>query len=135
TATELQGELAALAGEKVVATPRWPKSPRRLSGELRRLAPTLRAIGIEVVHARKPGGRRDRTITLARLSESQGDRSSLSSRSSQAGQDPGLKGDGRGDEGTMADIRPPRKDPVRDGVRDRRDDRDTEPRPLSGPPF
>jgi hypothetical protein len=58
TPTELLGELAALAGEKVVATPRWPKSPRSLTGTLRRLAPTLRHAGIEsgyVPHTRKGG--------------------------------------------------------------------------------
>jgi hypothetical protein len=58
TPTELLGELAALAGEKVVATLRWPKSPRSLTGTLRRLAPTLRHVGIEseyVPHTRKGG--------------------------------------------------------------------------------
>jgi hypothetical protein len=58
TPTELLGELAALVGEKVVATPRWPKSPRSLTGTLRRLAPTLRHVGIEsryVPHTRKGG--------------------------------------------------------------------------------
>jgi hypothetical protein len=56
TTTELLGELAGLAGDKVVTTPRWPKSPRALTGTLRRLAPTLRAIGIEAAHARTKSG-------------------------------------------------------------------------------
>jgi hypothetical protein len=57
TTTELLGELARRAGDKIVSTSRWPKSPRALTNTLRRLAPTLRAIGIEAVHARTRSGR------------------------------------------------------------------------------
>jgi hypothetical protein len=43
------------------ANPRWPKSPRGLSGHLRRLAPALRAVGLDV----KFGAGRDRRLRLA----------------------------------------------------------------------
>ena len=42
TATELLTELSELAGENVARSKNWPKSPSALSGELRRLAPSLR---------------------------------------------------------------------------------------------
>jgi hypothetical protein len=77
TPTELLGELAGLAGEKVVATPRWPKSPRSLTGALRRLAPTLRAIGIDATHV--PHTRKGGQWTLA---EKGGDDPSQASRAS-----------------------------------------------------
>ncbi len=57
TATELLAELEALAEEKIVRRQDWPKRPRDLSAVLRRLAPTLRVLGVEVEFGR-PGGRR-----------------------------------------------------------------------------
>jgi hypothetical protein len=52
TATELRDALGEIAGEKVAKSERWPKSPRGMSGALRRLAPALRAVGIEVEFGR-----------------------------------------------------------------------------------
>jgi hypothetical protein len=48
TASELLKKLAGIAGEETTRTRGWPRSPQALSGALRRLAPNLRAIGIEV---------------------------------------------------------------------------------------
>ena len=44
----------------------WPSNPKTLSGELRRLAPTLRAIGIDIAFT-KPHGRRLITLTRKAL--------------------------------------------------------------------
>lgn len=42
--------LVAQAGEEVVRRHRWPDSPRGLSGELARIAPNLRGVGVDVIH-------------------------------------------------------------------------------------
>jgi hypothetical protein len=48
TATELLKLLEAEAGEKTVKLKAWPSTPRALGGQIRRLAPNLRAAGIDV---------------------------------------------------------------------------------------
>ena len=48
TATDLLALLANHAGEEAVRQRGWPADASRLSLELRRLAPNLREIGIEV---------------------------------------------------------------------------------------
>jgi hypothetical protein len=54
TATELLGELELLAEEKTKQQKTWPKNGRALSNVLRRLAPTLRAVGVDVEQTREP---------------------------------------------------------------------------------
>jgi len=44
---------APKAGKDVTTQKTWPKNGRSLSGVLRRLAPTLRAVGIDVQHTRE----------------------------------------------------------------------------------
>ena len=58
-------ESMATDGDKRLKT--WPKSPRSLSGILRRLAPNLRAAGVEVEHGRDPNRKRKRFVALRRL--------------------------------------------------------------------
>ena len=54
--------LAAIAP---TAVPRdWPDSPRKLSGRVKRITPALRNLGIEIERDRKPGGKRDRVLTI-----------------------------------------------------------------------
>jgi hypothetical protein len=48
TATQLLSALEALAGERVIKSKTWPKAPHTLSGRLRRIATSLRKIGIDV---------------------------------------------------------------------------------------
>jgi hypothetical protein len=48
TARELLAELATHASESIRKTRDWPTSARSLSGELRRLAPNLRKVGIDL---------------------------------------------------------------------------------------
>ncbi len=46
----------------------WPDSPRGLSGDLRRIAPFLRKVGIEIIFDKKDNTRnRDRLITISKL--------------------------------------------------------------------
>jgi hypothetical protein len=46
TATELKDALELIVTNHVAKSDRWPKSPRGMSGVLRRLAPSLRQVGI-----------------------------------------------------------------------------------------
>jgi hypothetical protein len=48
TSTQLLSALEEAADEAVRKRREWPKSPRKLSGDLRRIAPNLRAAGIDV---------------------------------------------------------------------------------------
>jgi hypothetical protein len=63
TATELLGALAELAGERIVKSKTWPDSPRALSSRLRRTAPALRKLGIDIAFT-KGGHLRTRTIVI-----------------------------------------------------------------------
>ncbi len=58
TATNLLDRLGAIAGEAAAHRRGWPRNPTALSRELARLAPNLRAVGIEVDRARGTHGRR-----------------------------------------------------------------------------
>ena len=65
TAAELLERLGALTDEATRRGRYWPKSPRALSGELRRLAPALRGIGLSVELDIRGGHERRRLIRLA----------------------------------------------------------------------
>lgn len=52
TASHLLTHLKPLVSSSVVRTRKWPKDATRLSGQLRRLAPNLRSVGIEVTFGR-----------------------------------------------------------------------------------
>jgi hypothetical protein len=59
TATELMDALDQIVGEKTVKKRDWPKKSNVLSGQLRRIAPNLRKIGIDVnFDQREPKTRR-----------------------------------------------------------------------------
>lgn len=63
TATELLDTLAEVTADGVRKSKAWPKSPRALSGELRRVATFLRQIGIEINYT-KEGRARTRIIHI-----------------------------------------------------------------------
>ncbi|HZU95562.1 MAG TPA: hypothetical protein VFF73_02560 [Planctomycetota bacterium] len=64
-ATDLLEELRAFAPDRMVKGREWPASARSLADRLRRLAPALRAVGVEATEARE-GKERRRAWTLRR---------------------------------------------------------------------
>src|SRR5262249_37482896 len=68
TAADLLGALNAVASETQQKAKRWPKSPATLAKSLRRIAPPLRKIGIDVAFGRE-NRQRKITITSAKVSE------------------------------------------------------------------
>jgi len=67
TASELLGELNSRASDEVKKQYGWPKSAQGLGGVLKRLAPNLRAIGI---NTERGSGRQRRLWTLEKLGRS-----------------------------------------------------------------
>jgi len=63
TASDLLGALAKAAGERVAKSKTWPDGARALAGRLRRAAPFLRKIGINIRFGRE-GRMRTRTIHI-----------------------------------------------------------------------
>lgn len=104
TAGELLEQLLTLAGEKVVKREDWPANPRTLSGQLRRLAPDLRSIGVEVTFGARSGQRRP--ISIIR-SEEPGPRPSSASSTSPATDSPRAGSDGRDGNDGPAQARSP----------------------------
>ena len=68
TATALLDALTKQAGERVTKSKTWPASPRALSGRLRRAAPVLRKVGIDIDHS-KEGRARTRVIHITTARE------------------------------------------------------------------
>ena len=66
TASDLLGALAGAAGDRAAASKHWPDSPRALSGRLRRAAPFLRRIGVDIGFERE-GRARTRTINITTI--------------------------------------------------------------------
>jgi len=68
TATELLDKLSIGVGDTAQRRKDWPKSAGVLSGTLRRLAPNLRAVGIEVTWGGKgSGASKQRAITIRKV--------------------------------------------------------------------
>jgi hypothetical protein len=64
TASELLPVLTAHVTEVARKERWWPKTAKGLAGALRRLAPNLRAVGVEIQFEREAGGVRRRLITI-----------------------------------------------------------------------
>jgi hypothetical protein len=71
TAGELLEALGKSAGENVIRREEWPANPQALSGALRRLAPDLRSIGIEVTFVKRGDRRRPISIHRSELEGTQ----------------------------------------------------------------
>ena len=69
TATELLKILADEVGDQIAKSKDWPQNPRAMSGCVRRLAPALRRVGIDVTFPRGKDKKRTRTIIIAALSK------------------------------------------------------------------
>jgi len=66
TSGELLERLEAQAGDGAKKSAKWPKSARGLSGDLRRLAPFLREVCIEIVFGQKRGKGGQRLLSITR---------------------------------------------------------------------
>ncbi len=64
TASEMLERLCKIAGDKTANSKKWPATPRALSGRLRRVAPPLRHLGVNIEFF-KEGHTRTRMIRLA----------------------------------------------------------------------
>jgi hypothetical protein len=123
TASELLGTLNGAVSEKERAQRGWPKAANAMSGLLRRLAPSLRSVGVQVEFAQQPGssGRKlirlwlqnidadrridaDRFDGVDRVDESQTNQNGENdihpdvSTGEDGDRDPGSSGDNRGDD-------------------------------------
>lgn len=78
TATELLGLLGQQVGERAAQARDWPDSARKFGNRLRRVAPVLRAAGIEIAFERA-GNARTRTIRLSLSGEERADTTSATS--------------------------------------------------------
>ncbi len=132
TARELLDALeAAHTDDKTRKRKDWPTGPRKLSGELRRLAPNLRRAGTAVIFDREPGGKRRRLIRLENTCETPSRPSPPSQSPATAGETPGRSRDGRDDGRTPTVPDLPAEKTVNSAVRDGRDGRDGVLRPDS----
>lgn len=68
TATDLLTRLGELADEGTTRRKSWPATPQALGAELRRIAPNLRAVGVEVSFDREGKSRR-RTIAVRKRTQ------------------------------------------------------------------
>src|SRR5262249_30578946 len=95
TATELLERLTALVGEAAARDKDWPKRPNALSGKLKRIAPALRKLGIEVGFDRD--GRKRTIRIVGRSADQSGETSSGSSSGPESGTSD-VRNDSPGDE-------------------------------------
>ena len=64
TASELLVDLAKITDEPMAGFKEWPRTPRSLSGKLRRGAPFLRKVGVEIKFGDREGRARNRIIRI-----------------------------------------------------------------------
>ena len=135
TARELLDALeATYVDEKTRKRKEWPTSPRKLSGDLRRLAPNLRRAGVLVTFDdREPGGKRRRLLRLEQVGKTPSLPSLPSQSPENAEETAGRSRDGR--DGMYCPNAPdrPAENPLNPAVRDGRDGRDGVLRPDSKP--
>lgn len=67
TASDLLTELDRIGSEPQRVRPGWPKDAVRLSGQIQRLAPNLRSMGLAIGQRREAGGHRKRLITICKV--------------------------------------------------------------------
>jgi hypothetical protein len=130
-AQELLAALVEIVGESAAKAKTWPRTPRALSGQLRRAAPNLRRVGILIVFGKRQAKERPITITA----DSRGIRPSRPSSPSSAKTIAGVGDDGRlTDDGTDPStvIDTVMRNPAKPAVNDGRDGNDGPMHPFSG---
>ena len=105
---------------------RWPKTPRGLSGHLRRFAPALCAVGLDVAMAID----KERRLRLSPVRE--GIEPSQPSQPSPEASGPHCSGDGRDSQPFSTVPQPSRANALPAAIRDGRDGRDGSIPPLTG---
>jgi hypothetical protein len=131
TAQDLLAALIEILGELTAKAKTWPRTPRALSGRLRRAAPNLRRVGISIVFGQRQAKERPITITADR----RGIRPSRPSSPSSAKRIAGVGDDGRlTDDGKDANtvIETVMRNPAKPAVNDGRDGNDGRMHPFSG---
>jgi len=137
TASELLSLLTSMIGEQAARERAWPKQANQLSNKLRRVAPPLRRIGIDIAFERQPHvGTRVIHITVTRHPEGRGKRPSPPSPSSPSGEQfneiNGGVGDGGDDGVTIADSDTVTANPLNPQTSDDGDDGDNGLHPSQG---
>ena len=79
TSKLLMGALDEVVGEAGRKAKSWPDSPRSLAGKLRRVATSLRKVGVEIEFGRGKAPKRDRIIRIVAKAERAGIQPSTSS--------------------------------------------------------
>jgi DNA primase len=129
TCSDLLARLSESAGEEATKRPAWPKTPRALGGQLRRLAPNLRRAGIALEMSREPGGKRQRMVHVPKAQNEAQKAQNESASDSPAAAGPKAQNESASDSPDSPD-RPDSPDPPgssgttrdgRDGSRDGRD--------------
>jgi hypothetical protein len=131
TAGTLLSALAEIAGESASKAKTWPNTPRALSGRLRRAAPNLRRVGINVIFGDRQTRERPIRITADR-------RDILPSQPSPSSSGKGING--AGDDGRVSDVsmddgsrvRTVMRDQAKSQAHDSRDGDDGRLQPCSG---
>jgi hypothetical protein len=135
TALELLNILGTRVDDATRKSKAWPRTPRGLSGALRRLGPSLRAGGLEITFEREAGGNRRRVIRIEEAPEKEGATPSQPSPASRSLENPANEGffrDGSDEEApTVPSTVPPVSARTSEGW-DGRDDRDAQSRAFSG---
>jgi hypothetical protein len=118
TNDQLLRQLTEAADDVTRRQAAWPRSARKLSADLDRLAPSLRAAGVALTRGRKAGGKRDRLLRLARTCDTPSPPSPPSPAAAPTPSDAGRRA-------TLADANRPGDRPAPgDGFSATRDDRD-----------
>ena len=66
TAIDLLNSLEEEAEFRLTVREDWPKTPRKIAGDLRRIAPSLRALGYDVEFLKESSRKRSRLICLSK---------------------------------------------------------------------
>jgi energy-coupling factor transporter ATP-binding protein EcfA2 len=129
TASQLLALLTPLIPEALARERSWPKNARALSGKLRRAAPPLRRVGIEVEFGRRQPHTGERLILITMRGGEGGNFASPPSppspRPENARKDKGLDGDANGDASFAGD--------ANDDAGDATVTQTTEPAPVDNP--
>jgi hypothetical protein len=105
TATELLERMKVNADEALVKSKSWPRNVQSLGGALTRLAPNLRAIGVDVVRERETTGRKRKIIALRAVEQEPVTPVTQSPTSPNTRPDAGHEGDHTGGHGGGGDRR------------------------------